>query len=230
MIEEKEKKFRDIQTEYDRIFQTEPIRDDDRGYRWHARQLLKAKNNPRSILDLACGGGFFLKELLDSSAGGEIRTTGIDLSNEALELARKHCPSAQWILGVGEALPFRAGTFDAITCLGSLEHFLDVGEAIREMKRVSNPEAVFYILVPNLFWYKDLAAVLFTGGRKSRNQTHERFATLEEWKELLQNGGLRVERTLKYNGIAKASLKQRLKDLLIPLRFSYHFVFICSAA
>lgn len=230
MIEEKEKKFRDIQAEYDHLFQTEPIRDDDSGYRWHARQLLKAKGQPRSVLDLACGGGFFLGELRNCPAGGAIQLTGIDISNEALELAQKQCPRAQWVLGVGEALPFRAKTFDAITCLGSLEHFLDIGEAIREMRRVSNPDAVFYILVPNLFWYKDLAAVLFTGGRKTRNQTHERFAALEEWKELLQNSGLRVENVLKYNGIAKNPLKQRLKDLLIPLRFSYHFVFVCKAA
>ena len=228
MIESGARTFKDIQTEYDQLFQTEPIRDDDRGYFWHATQVLKAKPQIKKLLDVACGGGFFLRQVRDLTAG-KAGLTGIDISGEAVELAKKECPEAQYLLGVGESLPLRNNTFDAITCLGSMEHFLDIQKAVDEMKRVAAPDARFFILVPNLFWYKDILWVLFTGRRKTRNQTHERFAALGEWKELLTDLGLEPVRTLKYNGIAKQSWKQRLKDILIPLRFSYHFFFICRA-
>ncbi len=228
MIEEKQKTFKDIRSEYDHFFRTEPIRDEDRAYRWHAAQLLKAKPDADSLLDLACGGGFYLRELKNRTQG-KTKLTGVDISYEALELARKECPEAKLLLGVGEALAFKEKTFDAITCLGSLEHFLDVGQAIGEMKRIAKKNAIFYILVPNLFWYKDILWVLLTGDRKTRNQTHERFASWGEWKRLLEEEGLRVVKTIKYNGIAKKALKQWLKDLFIPLRFSYHFLFICQS-
>ena len=134
------------------------------------------------------------------------------------------------MMATAESLPVADNTYDAIICLGSLEHFLDVGSAVDEMKRVSKPEGLFFILVPNLFWYKDLLAVLFTGTRLTRNQTHERFAALGEWQELFAGLGLRLVKTLKYNGVAKSPWKQRLKDLVIPLRFSYHFMFVFQKA
>lgn len=228
MIESGGRTFQDIKLEYDHLFKTEPIRDDDRGYFWHATQVLKAKPQVRKLLDVACGGGFFLRQVRNLTAG-KTDLTGIDISSEAVELAKKECPEARYLLGVGESLPLRGGSFDAITCLGSMEHFLDIQKAVDEMKRVATPDACFFILVPNLFWYKDILWVFFTGGRKTRNQTHERFAALGEWKELFRDLGLEPVRTLKYNGIAKRPWKQWLKDLLIPLRFSYHFLFICRA-
>lgn len=225
-IEQTEKTFKDIQAEYDRFFATEPIRDEDRAYRWHARTLLKQKPDAQKILDVACGGGFFLREVHGISRGA-VGCTGIDISSRALEIARKEYPSGKYAVAVAEALPFQKESFDAITCLGSLEHFLNVGQAVGEMKRIARKSGIFYILVPNLFWYKDLLSVLLSGHRKTRNQTHERFASLGEWKELLEDLGLRVLKTIKYNGIAKSPVKQFFKNLLIPTRFSYHFLFVC---
>ena len=45
-------------------------------------------------------------------------------------------------------------------------------------------------------------------------------------KVLIEGCGLKVHRTYKYNGIARSPFKQFLKDLLIPKRFSYHFIYI----
>ncbi len=228
MIETTARTFKDIQSEYDKLFQTEPIRDDDSGYRWHAAQVLKFRPGARRILDLACGGGFFMKQLRNMT-GGKIALDGLDISPEALVLAQKECPEGQYAVGVGEALPYKNGTFDAITCLGSMEHFLDIPQAVAEMKRTSTPNARFFILVPNLFWYKDIFSVLFTGSRKTRNQTHERFAAMREWIETFEGQGLKVVKTVKYNGIARKGWKQALKDLLIPRTLSYHFMFVCEA-
>lgn len=226
-METKTRIFRDIREEYDHLFRSQPIRDEDRGYEWLARQVLNEKPDAQCLLDLACGGGYFLRQLA-SFTPRETPLVGLDISPQAIRIARQECPQARYLVGVGESLPFAPETFDAITCWGSLEHFLDIEEAIQEMKRVASPEARFFILVPNLFWYKDILSVFFTGNRKTRNQMHERFAALGEWSRLLEGLGLEVLKTRKYNGIARNAWKQRLKDLLIPLRVSYHFLFICS--
>jgi SAM-dependent methyltransferase len=221
--------FKDIQKHYDHLFKTEGIRDETRGYAWHTKTLLNEKMAPGRILDIACGGGYFLEQLRNASAG-TADLFGIDISPKAIELAQSSCPEAHYLLCVAKYLPFPAASFDAITCLGSLEHFLDLSGAIKEMRRVATDDAVFYILVPNLYWYKDLISVFLTGNKVDRNQTQERFYCLGEWEKLLTENGLEIKKTLKYNGIARRPFKQWLKDLLIPLKFSYHFVFICRKA
>lgn len=217
-----------IEAEYDHLFKTEGIRDEDCAYAWHARQVLKrAKADAPEILDIACGAGYFLRELKRLSSG-MAKLTGIDISSEALRLAEQECLSATLLKGVAESLPTGNSIYDAVTCLGSLEHFMDIPGAVKEMKRVSKPGAIYYILVPNIFWYKDILSVLFSEGRITRNQTHERYLSLGEWKQILTGAGLKISEVLKYNGIAKSQLKQAIKDIAIPLRFSYHFLFICE--
>ena len=225
-VEQTQRTFQDIQAEYDQLYQTIPVRDEDRAYQWLAKRLLRAKPSLRHVLDIACGGGYFLREVLKAAENG-LKITGTDLSGYALKLAHVECPSANYALSAAEALPFRSQVFDGVTCLGSLEHFLDLPNAVQEMKRITSRDGIFFILVPNIFWYKDIVSVLFTGDRKTRNQTHERFASLGEGKEVLEDLGLKVVRSEKYNGIAKSPFKQWLKDLFVPLRFSYHFLFIC---
>ena len=226
-IETKSRDFQDIREEYNRLFQTEPVRDEDRGYRWLASQALQDLNHPKRFLDLACGGGYFLREL-NHLTQQQLDLFGTDLSDSALDLAKIECPRARFERVPAESRPFSDGFFDAITCLGSLEHFLDIEKAIHEMTRVTKPEGKIFILVPNMFWYKDIWSVFWKGARVTRNQTQERFASMGEWRELFEKCGLNVHTIKKYNGIAKSPAKQQLKDLIIPLHFSYHFLFIAS--
>ncbi len=212
--------------EYDRLFREDVIRDEDRAYRWLARQVTREALPGSRALDVGCGGGFFLREL-DRESRGRLELAGVDISSEALRLAGAECPRATFALACGEALPFEDASFAAVTCLGSLEHFLNVEGSLAEMRRVVRRDGRIAILVPNVFWYKDLAAALFTGDRKPRNQSRERFATLGEWRALLAGAGLDVVQILKYNGISTSRLKQAVKDWVIPLALSYHFLFFC---
>jgi ubiquinone/menaquinone biosynthesis C-methylase UbiE len=220
--------FSPIQAEYDRLYREEPIRDEERAYAWIAKQVARAVPKAASILDVACGGGYFLRQLA-CVFGSAAHFQGIDLSKEALAIARREFPGAIYHLSAAEKMPFESASFDLITCLGSLEHFLDIPSALTEIRRVLRPGGAFVAMVPNIMWYRDIAAVLLTNTRKSRNQTHELFASHGEWMEMLGRGGFGVTASVKYNGIAKSSWKQFLKDLLIPKRFSYHFIFFCKA-
>ena len=228
VVETKHKEEVALQAENDRLYKEPPIRDDDRAYACIAQQLHRIAPKADSILDVACGGGYFLREL-HRLYGPQARLSGIDLSGEALSLARKEFPEATYAQSVAEEMKFEPRSFDAITCLGSLEHFLNIAQALAEIKRVLKPGGIFLAMVPNIMWYQDVFSVLFTKNRKSRNQTHELFASYGEWKEMLEQNGFEVVQSLKYNGIAKASWKQWLKDLLIPERFSYHFIYLCRS-
>jgi ubiquinone/menaquinone biosynthesis C-methylase UbiE len=225
-VETSHKDLAAIQAEYDRLYKEAPICDEDRAYAWIADQVQKNAPKATSILDVACGGGYFLREM-GRIYGPSVQLSGIDLSNEALAIARKECPAASYQISPAETMPFAPGSFDAITCLGSLEHFLNIEQALSEIKRALRPGGIFIAMVPNIMWYQDVLSVLFTKNRKSRNQTHELFASHGEWKEMLKQNGFEVMRSIKYNGIAQASWKQCLKDFLIPERFSYHFIFLC---
>ena len=227
VIETNHKDVTALQAEYDRLYKEAPIRDEDRAYAWIAQQLHRACPQASAILDVACGGGYFLREL-QRLYGAAVHFKGIDLSKEALAIAQKEFPAADYSLSVAENMPFEPASFDAITCLGSLEHFLNIAQALAEIKRVLRPKGIFLAMVPNIMWYQDILSVLFTKDRKSRNQTHEMFASHGEWKEMLEQNGFEVVRSIKYNGIAQATWKQRLKDLLIPERFSYHFIYLCQ--
>lgn len=227
VVEIAHKDVASLQAEYDKLYQEAPIRDEDRAYAWIAGEIFKLRPKATSLLDVACGGGYFLREL-HRFYGDSVRFNGIDLSNEALKIATREFPKADYEISVAENMPFEPQSFDVVTCLGSLEHFLNIGQALKEVLRVLKPQGVFMAMVPNIMWYQDILAVLFTKSRKNRNQTHELFASLGEWKEMFEQNGFKVARSIKYNGIARASWKQCLKDLLIPERFSYHFIYIAE--
>jgi SAM-dependent methyltransferase len=152
-------------------------------------QLLGAAPGDR-LLDVACGAGLVLAAARDRG----ITPSGIDISQQAIALAQQLLPGVDAQVGNAEQLPFPAGTFDHVTCLGSLERFLDRQQALREMARVGKPTARFCFLVRNAstlvwqFWRQGL-------GRREV-QGHQDACTLRQWCELFTRVGFEVERVL----------------------------------
>lgn len=212
---------KELKREYEKLYSREIIKDEDRAYAWMAERFAKGKG-VRRVLDIACGGGFMLRDL--SNYAEELY--GLDISDNALRIARQKLPDAKLFSGSAEELPFEDSFFDLVTCLGSLEHFLHPEKALEEAKRVLKSRGTFLVMVPNIVWWKDILAVLKTGTRVQRNQANEIFCSLGEWQEMIETAGFKVEETVKYNGIARGGFKQFVKDLVIPLRFSYHFIFV----
>lgn len=96
------------------------------------------------LLDVACGGGFYLRYSRDAFA---VRC-GCDISRVALAEARQHDARLALCQANAEALPYASASFDVVTCLGSLEHFLQPERALAEMRRVVTSEGLVMILVP----------------------------------------------------------------------------------
>jgi ubiquinone/menaquinone biosynthesis C-methylase UbiE len=95
-----------------------------------------------SLLEIGCGGGLLLR---DATATGA-RATGLDHSEEMVELARERAPRATVVLGSAERLPFSRASFTAVA-LSVVFFFLDdpvgvLGEC-RRVLRTDGRLAIF---------------------------------------------------------------------------------------
>jgi len=142
------------------------------------------------VLDVACGTGEFLRAC--DAIGAEV--SGVDLSDKAIQACKKILPSGEFFSCSAEKLPFKDGSFDIVTCLGSLEHFIDPVASLKEMVRVAKSGASFVILVPN----KDfLTRKLGFFGGTYQVDAKEVVRTLDEWNGLFEQAGLLVDERWK---------------------------------
>lgn len=218
------KNEKELKNSYDRIFRESPLRESEEHYKWVLKTLFPEKG--KILLDVACGGGHFLREA--EKIG--IKTFGIDISESALIIAKKETKNSKLLCANGESLPFREETFDYVSNLGSLEHFLDPERGVREIARVLKKEGKCAVLVPNSYFLMTILNVWRTGSTgRDTVQEIDRWATRKEWEDLLESNGLKVEKVLKYNyKTPKDPLKYRLLRPFIPLNLSYSFLFICK--
>jgi SAM-dependent methyltransferase len=212
------------------------LRDSNAFYLWVLNRLAPARGT--KLLDVACGEGLLLLEARKKKIHG----IGIDISSQGALLAYKRLGVSVVSVANGEYLPFTDDSFDYVTNIGSLEHFIDPIEGIKEMARILKINGQAAIVLPNSYYLVDIFwQVWRTGYGVSHKQPLERFATFREWWDFLENGGLHVIRAYKYNLCfprSKADLlwyKQHPKKILyllaapfIPFNFSNHFLYICS--
>ena len=189
----------------------------------------------KKVLDIACGTGFLLKLFAER----EWNTYGVDISKEAVQVARTISPESDIKQAVAEKLPFSDRYFDVVTCLGSLEHFLDPGKALMEMRRVAKSGAKYCIVVPNsnYIFYK------IKGSYGTDQQAiKEDLRSLKEWKRLFKDNQFSIQEIHHDDWILNNTqihtkegglrfLKNLIKRVIwrfLPLKYTYQFIFILS--
>ncbi len=195
---------------YNKVYYQSVSLDENTGS--HYLKLAKKINlaTGESILDIACGTGKWLKAATDMGA----IIHGVDISSEAIGICKQRFPNNVMEVGLAENLPFPDNYFDVVTCLGSLEHFLDQAKAIREMLRVAKPSARFLILVPNA-GFLTYRLGLFKGTQQK--EIKETIKSLEDWQNLFFEQGLSVKRRwADYHIMSKDWLLRRPYGMLIP--------------
>lgn len=180
---------------YDQRFSAGGFRESESFYKWVIRRL--ALRPGAHVLDMSCGEGHLLR-CASAIEGAEVY--GIDISTVALRIARDNVPSARLARCDGVRLPFREESFDFVTNLGSLEHYSDPAAGVAEIIRVLRPGGKAAILLPNSYYLGDIVWWVWrTGYGPSHKQILERFATAGQWRDLLETGGLDVQRVYPYN-------------------------------
>jgi SAM-dependent methyltransferase len=101
---------------------------------------------PGRILDMGCGTGAMLDEL--RSFGTDF---GLDISATALSYCRSR-QHTRLTFGVGENLPYRAGSFDGVVSLDVIEHIEDDVRTMQNLQRICVANAVVVITVPATPW------------------------------------------------------------------------------
>lgn len=133
-----------IAAAYDSIYRCntnvwEPLGRDTKEFVEYFSSLLGQFESKR-LLEIGCGEGFLLAAL---NRGEKF---AIDLSAEAIKVARTKT-QAQFSVALAEGLPYASEYFDLIVSVGVMEHFLDVNEALREIRRVLKPGGHYVGLV-----------------------------------------------------------------------------------
>ena len=107
----------------------------------------------KQVIDVGCGGGLLSETMAKLGA----QVTGLDMSQEALEVARLHALDSKvqvnYQHSTAEAYAAEhAGQFDVVTCLEMLEHVPDPEAVIKACARLVKPggEIFFSTLNRNL--------------------------------------------------------------------------------
>jgi len=127
--------------------------------RRHVRAALAAAPGER-ILDVGCGPGFYVRELLDE-IGPSGSIVAVDASRDMLDLARLRCEgydNAAFREGDATALPGDDGEFDAALCVQVMEYVPDPSAALAEIHRVLRPggrAVIWDVCWATAWWHTD---------------------------------------------------------------------------
>lgn len=188
------------------------------------------------VLDVACGRGEWLLACQEKGAIPH----GIDLSERAVAVCLENLKEGEYEVGAAETLPWPTDSFDLVSCLGALEHFVDPQEALREMVRVARPGAPLLLLVPNAGF---LTRRLGLYGGTKQTDAKEDVRTLEGWADLFAEAGLKVDQRWadlhvvnRYWIFAKGwqgvvpRLLQAAALFIWPLRWQYQVYHLCCSS
>ena len=142
------------------------------------------------LLDIACGTGR-LEELL-RARHPDIEVTGVDLSPDMLDVARRRFPEdtrTRWLQGTIESVELPAASFDLVTCNNAFHLLPRQQAALRRMAELTRPGG----LVALIDWcreYPQIAALQLMA--RSRLGQRREIRTRVELGGMLTAAGLEI--------------------------------------
>ncbi|PPT18151.1 class I SAM-dependent methyltransferase [Xanthomonas arboricola] len=146
------------------------------------------------LLDLGCGAGHVSFQLAPLMA----EVVAYDLSADMLEVvaataAERGLTQVRTVQGAAERLPFETGSIDAVVSRYSAHHWSDLGQALREVRRVLRPggiAAFVDVVAPGL----PLLDTHLQAIELLRDTSHVRDYSVAQWLQTLGDAGLQVQR------------------------------------
>jgi len=96
---------------------------------------------PRSSLDVGCGPGLAAQVFSKTIAN----VAGIDASAAFIDIARERLPGRNLRVGEMETLPYADGSFDVVTGFNAFQYAASPVNALREARRVTQPDGAVVI-------------------------------------------------------------------------------------
>ncbi|MBK8026767.1 MAG: class I SAM-dependent methyltransferase [Chloroflexi bacterium] len=148
-------------------------------------------------LDIATGGGHTALKLaphVGRMIASDYAPVMLDAARAFL-IDRKGLTNVDFIPADAEALPFRAGMFDLITCRIAAHHFPDVFRFMLECARTLKPGGTLIVQDQALPDSREDAAYV-EAFEKLRDPSHVRALPVYEWQGAFLDAGLTVDDTL----------------------------------
>ena len=167
-------------------------------YSFWRRKLKKLLPEGAKILEVGCGGGYFLKWLEQ-----QYNIVGMDISSEALKLA-KWKTNARLILGDAQNLPFESRSFSAVIAFDLIEHLEKPEEFLAEAYRMLCVPGFLIISTPNPESFgnkikgrrEDLKGLPYEERMDEwfgwRDYTHISIKLRNEWRKIIQDIGFKI--------------------------------------
>jgi glycosyltransferase involved in cell wall biosynthesis len=188
---------------------------------------------PSKILDLGCSSGLLAERLRELGH----HVTGVDVNELPGVLERT---DAFFRADLNSGIPTEVGSgFDVVLAADVLEHVVNPGALMDQMRDFLSPDGTAVFCVPNIsHWYPRFRTTL---GRFDYDQrgildaTHLRFFTRRSVQKLIEQHGYSIRRVepvglpldaLGFDG-AKASLLRLVDHVLVsvwPTMFGYQFI------
>jgi len=198
-----------------------------------ALDMLDAKGGQK-LLDVGCGKGSFCISAFKRG----LKVTGVDFSEVAINHAKSLKLNIEFIIEDAHFLPFKDQLFDFVVCLGSLEHFSDKKQVLKEINRVLKIDGLAFFFLPNSYFLGHVYLVLRTGmpPDEGKQDFSEDFNTSMGWKVLLEENGFNVQLLSKFNTIIGSNkvsplikfIYNRIIKYFIPFNLSYSFGYLCK--
>lgn len=176
----------------------------------------KSPLKDKAVIDIGCGGGLLSEAMAKIGAN----VTGIDLSEEALNVAKLHAKKSgleiEYLLTPAEKIAKeRPAEFDVVTCLEMLEHVPDPAAIIQAAAALLKPGGQLFVSTLNRTMKSYLFAIIGAEyvAKILPKGTHDyaKFIRPSEIDEWARKAGLRVTDIigLKYHVLTKqATLDQ----------------------
>jgi len=136
-----------------------------------------------SVLEIGCGTGDLLAALAPS------RGVGIDISRQALKIARSKHPGLTFLAGDAEDIPL-SGPFDYILLSDLIGYLDDVQRAFEQLNRVCRPRTRVILTYFNYLWEPVLRAGERLGIK--RPQPDQNWLSLADLQNLLSLAGFQT--------------------------------------
>lgn len=118
-----------------------------------------------AILDIGCGEGSFLHELIKKKQQGNY--SGFDLSKEGIQLATDHPSTAFWCVADLTNLPFQTHSMDYLLNIFSPSHY-------EEFKRVLKEEGEVIKVIPEANYLKELRQLFYEDNEAKQTYSNEK--------------------------------------------------------